>query len=305
MYIEYSLRNRNGYVNIIGSKADCIIAYGKKAGDGLDDLVTLKNREEDLKILEGLSLLEDEFMTVVFDRNIEATELILNVIFGKDDLKVIEVVAQREYKNPVIGGRSIRLDIYAEDSDGKVYDIEVQNEDAGANVHRARFHSSMLDTKMLKEKQKFKEIHDSYVIFITKNDYMKMGLAIYHVERMVQESGTLFQDGSHIIYVNGSYKDDEDPIGRLMHDFRCTSAVDMFYQELAKSVKYFKETEGGRNKVCKAMEERIDRERVEERIDTLFNAVKGLMNSMKMTAEQAMTAMCISEADKAILSKRF
>ncbi len=53
-----------------------------------------------------------------------------------------------------------------------------------------RFHSSMLDTKMLKEKQKFKEIHDSYVIFITKNDYMKMGLPMYHVERTVQEAGT-------------------------------------------------------------------------------------------------------------------
>ncbi len=37
----------------------------------------------------------------------------------------------------------------------------------GADAHRARFHSSMLDTKMLKAKQKFKELHDSYVIFIT------------------------------------------------------------------------------------------------------------------------------------------
>lgn len=27
----------------------------------------------------------------------------------------------------------------------------------GADAHRARFHSSMLDTKMLKAKQKFKE----------------------------------------------------------------------------------------------------------------------------------------------------
>lgn len=58
--------------------------------------------------------------------------------------------------------------IYVEDFSGKVYDIEVQNDDAGADVHRARSHSSMLDTKMLKEKQKFKEIHDSYIIFITE-----------------------------------------------------------------------------------------------------------------------------------------
>ena len=167
----------------------------------MSNTVELIYREEDLKLLAGFTLLDDDFMSIVFDRNIEATELVLNIILGRNDLKVIEVIAQREYKNPVTGGRSIKLDIYAHDSDGKVYDIEVQNDDAGADIHRARFHSSMLDTKMLKEKQKFKEIHDSYVIFITKNDYMKMGLPMYHVERTVQEVGTLFGDGSHIIYV--------------------------------------------------------------------------------------------------------
>lgn len=214
-----------------------------------------KGKEEDLKLLEEFCLLDDFFMTIVFDRNISATEFVLNIILGRDDLEVIEVAAQREYKNPVPGGRSIRLDIYAKDSGGKVYDIEVQNENAGADVHRARFHSSIIDMKMLKEKQKFKEIHDSYVIFITKNDYMKMGLPMYHVERTVRETGALFGDGSHIIYMNGSYKDDSDPVGKLMHDFRCTSAADMFYQDIANPVSHFKETEGGRNQVCKAMEE--------------------------------------------------
>lgn len=267
----------------------------------MNDMVKLKYEEEDLRMLAGFSLLDDDFMTIVFDRNIEAAELVLNIIFRRDDMKVIEVVAQREYKNPVTGGRSIKLGIYAEDSAGKVYDIEVQNEDAGADVHRARFHSSMLDTKMLKEKQKFKEIHDSYVIFITKNDYMKMGLPMYHVERIVQESEALFGDGSYIIYVNGSYKNDGDPMGKLMHDFRCTSAVDMFYQELAKSVRHFKETEGGRNQMCKAMEERIDR----ERIDNSFEHIKNLMDAMKMTAEQAMAVLKIPDADRAVLFKRF
>lgn len=271
----------------------------------MGDTVKLKYKEEDLKMLAGFTLLDDDFMTIVFARNSEAAELVLNIILDRNDLKVIEVVAQREYKNPVTGGRSVKLDIYAEDSEGKVYDIEVQNDDAGADVHRARFHSSMLDTKMLKEKQKFKEIHDSYVIFITKNDYMKMGLPMYHVERTVRETGTLFGDGSHIIYMNGSYKDDSNPVGRLMHDFRCTSAVDMFYPELAKPVRHFKETEEGQNQVCKAMEERIDREKDKERIETLFSVVKNLMEAMKMSAEQAIAVLKISDADREVLTKRF
>lgn len=61
------------------------------------------------------------------------------------------------------------------------------------------------------------------------------------------------------------------------------------------------ETEGGQNQVSKAMEERIDRERIE----TLFDVVKNLMEVMKMTAEQAMTVLKISEADRTVLAKRF
>lgn len=53
--------------------------------------------------------------------------------------------------------------------------------------------------------------------------------------------------------------------------------------------------------MSKAMEERIDRERIE----TLFNVINNLMETMKMSAEQAMTALKISDADKVVLAKRF
>ena len=252
-----------------------------------------ENTKENLKMLAGFRLLDDDFMTMVFDRNTEATELVLNIILGRNDMKVLEVTAQREYRSPVTGGRAIELDIYAQDADGKIYNIEVQRADAGADVHRARFHSSMLDTRMLKAKQKFKEIHDSYVIFITENDFMGQGLPLYHIQRTIQETGAIFNDGSHIIYVNGSYKNDNDPIGRLMHDFRCISAIDMFYEALQKPVRHFKETEGGRSQMCR------------ERVEVLFEAIKSLMENLKLSAEQAMEAMNVSAEDKEVLMKKF
>ncbi|MCI9059608.1 MAG: hypothetical protein HFH52_07505 [Lachnospiraceae bacterium] len=92
----------------------------------MSDTVKLNDEEENLELLEGFTLLDDEFMTIVFDRNTEATELLLNIILGRNDMEVTEVAAQREYKNPVMGGRSIKLDIYAKGSDGKVYDIELR-----------------------------------------------------------------------------------------------------------------------------------------------------------------------------------
>lgn len=45
------------------------------------------------------------------------------------------------------------------------------------------------------------------MIFITENDVMKGGLPIYPVERIVTNTGELFNDGEHIIYVNGESKD--------------------------------------------------------------------------------------------------
>lgn len=216
-------------------------------------------REEELQAISKLRLLDDDLMKLVFDKNIEATEFLLNIILQREDLKVLEVVAQREYKNAMAQGRSIIIDIYTVDSEGKVYDIEIQRASKGADVHRARFHSSMIDTRMLKERQKFKELHDSYVIFITEEDVIGARLSLYHVERVFKETGTAFGDGSHIIYVNGSYKNDEDPIGKLMHDFRCTSSIDMFYPVLADQVRYFKETEGGKEIMCKTFEELADK----------------------------------------------
>ena len=39
-----------------------------------------------------------------------------------------------------------------------------------------------------------------------------------------------------------------------MHDFRCTSSIDMFYDVLKRGMHHFKETEGGRTIVCRAIE---------------------------------------------------
>ena len=247
-------------------------------------------RQETLEAIRKLNLLDDNLMTLVFDRNIEATELLLNVILQRNDLKVLEVIAQRKYKNSMPGGRSVTIDIYAKDGDNKVYDVEVQRASAGADVHRARFHSSMIDTKMLKAGQEFNEIHDSYVIFITANDVMGAGGSLYHIDRVIKETGAYFGDGSHIIYVNGNYKDDSDPIGKLMHDFRCLSSVDMFYPILAKQLKYFKETEGGQDIMCQVFEDlaekRAEKKAEEARIEEKKALARRLIARGKLTIEE-------------------
>lgn len=217
------------------------------------------------QIIDNLTLFDDDLMSMVFDDNITATELLLKIILKKENIEVISVVGQKELENPIVGGRSIRLDILVKDSTGKFYNVEVQRSSSGAHERRARFHSSMVDARMLKEGQDFKELLDSYVIFITEKDYFGYGLPVYTINRQLEEVNQLFQDGSHIIYVNGSYKG-EDSIGKLIHDFGCKEAKDFYYPELAKGVKHFKE-EGGREIMCKAVEDYGDKRALQSEIE--------------------------------------
>lgn len=256
------------------------------------------------QIVNDMNLFDDDLMSMVFDKNIPATELLLKVILKRDDIQVISVVGQREFQNPVVGGRNIRLDILAKDSTGKHYDIEVQRKPEGAHVRRARFNSSMMDSRMLKAGQGFSELRDSYMIFITETDIFGHGIPIYTINRHFEEIDDLFGDGSHIVYVNGSYKG-EDAIGNLMHDFGCKESKDIYYSELAKGVKHFKEEEGGRKIMCEAVEKYAASYAEGKRIDALYESVKNLMETMKLSAEQAMSAIKVSETDRMILQKRF
>ena len=86
--------------------------------------------QADLEQIKYFRLMDDEFMSKVFDGDIKSTELILRIIMDDDQIKVIDVVAQYEIKN--LQGRSARLDIKAADKDGRIFDVEIQRADKGA-----------------------------------------------------------------------------------------------------------------------------------------------------------------------------
>ena len=232
----------------------------------------MQAREEVNRLIDGLTLFDDDLMSRVFDKNIAATELILRIILGRK-IKVIRVNGQEEVRNSEVGGRNITLDVYALDENGEEMDIEVQGNSEGAHIRRARYHSSVLDSRMLQEGQRFKELKDSYVIFIYRHDKFRKGLPVYHIDRYVRETGEIFEDGSHIVYVNGNYKGD-DEIGQLMNDFHQTDPDNMHYEELAQGVKHFKEVEEGRDTMCEAVQEYAEKYALKQRTEDVKNLWK-------------------------------
>ena len=140
--------------------------------------------------------------------------------------------------------------------------VEIQRSDYGAGVKRARYNSNLIDANVTEPGEQYEALNESYVIFITENDVLGKGLPTYHIERMVAETGDPFGDEEHIIYVNSQIKD-ETSLGKLMHDFACIEAKDMYYQLLADRFRYFKEDEKGVAVMCKTMEDMRNEARAE------------------------------------------
>ena len=145
---------------------------------------------------------------------------------NRDDLTVQEVHGQHDLKN--LQGRSVRLDILALDSANRAYNVEIQRSDRGAGAKRARYNSSLLDANLTHSGDSYSDLNETYIVFITERDILKRGLPIYHIDRVVRETGDIFEDEAHIIYVNSQIKD-ETALGKLMHDFFCTDATEMYY----------------------------------------------------------------------------
>lgn len=241
-----------------------------------------QKREQLLQRIKGFRLLDDDFMTKCFENNIECTELLLHIVMDKPDLIVKKAQTQYSLKN--LQGRSVRLDVYAEDSENKKYNVEVQRTDRGAGARRARYNSSLIDANTILPGADVDELPETYVIFITENDVLRKGKPIYHINRVIEETGESFDDGSHIIYVNGAYRDDT-PLGKLMHDFSCSNPADMNYKILAERTRYFKEDKEGLESMCKVVEDMINEEVRESNIKIVMRMLERGKLSIEEIAE--------------------
>ena len=241
----------------------------------INPLTPEEQHQKDLETLGKLRILDDTLMREVFRNNLELAQFMLRIIIGKSDLVLTKEETQYDLQH-LFGSRSITLDVFGEDSDGKQYDCEVQIADDGANAHRARYHSAAMDVDNLKIREDFRSLPDTYVIFITENDVWGEGQPIYLIDRINTTTGKHFDDGEHIIYVNGAYdnKDDTSDLAKLIHDFRCKKADEMVLTPFADIMKFLKETPKGVDRMCKIMEEREEERVKNERIIIAANLLK-------------------------------
>ena len=207
--------------------------------------------------VKNLRLIDDELMTIVFSGDKKATELLIRILLNRNDLTVTKSMTQIEKHN--LFGRSVKLDVVAEDIFKTEYNIEIQRADQGADPRRIRYHQAMLDSHTLKHNQKFKDLPNLYIIFILEHDLFEKGQAVYFVNKtlnITDEDGNNlpFDDGCNIMYINGDYRGDNS-LGKLMHDFSTPNADEMYFDELASKVRFHKQDEQGVQMASKIVEE--------------------------------------------------
>ena len=209
-----------------------------------------------LALIANFRLMDDDFMSKCLENAPECIELMLRIILGKKDLKVVK--SQTEYPIKSLQGRGVRFDVFARDSRGREYDIEIQRANDGAEPKRARYNSALMDANALKSGEDVDKLRDTYVIFITENDVMKRGQEVYSYLRIEEHNGDRLNDGTHIVYVNGATRSATE-VGKLVHDLLCRDAAEMYFDVLKKQVRQFKDSEEGRYAMCKAVEELVER----------------------------------------------
>lgn len=252
-----------------------------------------------LRIAMNLRPIDDDFMRMIFRDNKPLVQYVLRIITGIDDLIVER--AETQFDLDIPGYRSLSLDVLAKDSTGRSFNVEVQRADTDACAQRARYHSAAIDTRTLKKKQKFKELLDNYVIFITENDVLKGNQAAYIIERTIVGTQKLFNDGAHIIYVNGAYSGTTTPLEKLIHDFSCRSSKEMLCEPMAYVTHQFKETEEGRTLMCKEIEEygnvRESKGRQEGRQEGILETIISLVRDGLLSVSEAAKRTSLSDEE--------
>ena len=207
----------------------------------------------------------DDLMFRVMARDEAFCGELLGVLLEDKGLTIVECEPQSAVTNP--HGRSVVLDALCELSGGRFVDVEVQRTDRDDLQRRARYHASLVTADRTRPGTPFKDVPDVCVAFVCEFDPLGEGRSLYHVDRVVRESGRTLENGLSEVYVNALARDGTD-VSALMRVFVEAEAYDEArFPETSRVKRRLRETEEGRKDMGSVIEE-IRAECIAEGIET-------------------------------------
>ena len=206
-----------------------------------------------LKIREEAKKLNpiDDLMFRKMAEDPKFCEEILRVILSDPGLAVQE--SQPQYAGTNLQGRSVILDARCILGDGRQVNIEVQKADNDDHQKRVRYNGAVLTTNAADPGKKFEHVPDVCIVFISQFDIFQGNHSLYHVDRIVRETGKKVDNGFEEVYVNTKVKDGSE-VSELMEVFVNDRAYSSKFPVTSGSKHRYKETAEGQQIMCEIME---------------------------------------------------
>jgi len=117
----------------------------------------------------------------VMRNNTDVCKRLLEILLEME-IDYIEMSSEEEI-NIDFQSKGIRMDVYAKNQK-ECFNVEMQATDTKELPERARYYQGVIDVDILKSGQTYKELKNSYIIFICIEDIFKKGLAKYIFENI-------------------------------------------------------------------------------------------------------------------------
>ena len=202
------------------------------------------------EVVKQLNIIDDTFFRKMAEDIGFCEELISTILSQK--VKVKKVVQQNSIKN--LQGRSVILDALCELENGVDCNVEVQKANDDNHQKRVRYNISSITANITEPGTKFENVPNVIGIFISKFDIFESGKTIYHIDRVVRETGEVLDNGVQEIYVN-TKNDDGSDIAELMKIFKEQSAYDFEkFPKTSNRKKQFLVEEKGDKNMCEVVD---------------------------------------------------
>lgn len=167
----------------------------------------------------------DDFLFSKIMRDPEIARGVVESLLGFK-VKKIEFLTSQHSIAALFGGRGVRLDAYLEDS-GRVIDIEMQTVLRADEGLRMRYYQSIIDVEHLNRGESYRNMKESYIIFICLDDPFGDGKPVYNFVTQEEHGGRILNDRIHkVIYNASSFEKAENPAVHAFLKFlkeRCAS----------------------------------------------------------------------------------
>ena len=210
--------------------------------------------EERRNKVRRFQLTSDIFFCKVLEDK-EACQEVIRILLGHPSLVVKDVKTQYSIRN--IENRSVVLDVLAEDTDGRMVNIEMQVSEDEDHQRRARYYQASMDMSFLEKGCPYEELPELYLIFITEKDFLNQKTGICYIDRVVRSRGTVTDNGVHEVYANLTYGCEDEKIDELLRYMKrsdCDYQTEVF-PNVVRKVRYLKEQKEGVEIMCKILEE--------------------------------------------------